>query len=112
MNIDELQAGRELDALIAEKVMEWTQCGFDEIGQEWTGIPEGGQPGYHSVIPSYTTNIAAAWQVVEKLGMQCGFSIHEKEPFAMHNGISLVAETVPLAICRAALKAVQDEPTR
>ena len=59
-----MEAGRELDALIAEKVMGWNLFA--------------GEPGYGrrpnkfmslilDPIPHYSTNIEAAWLVVEKI---------------------------------------------
>lgn len=74
----ELEAGRELDALVAEKVMGIT--GIRQITvigatvtQEpgWSGksyqMPDGrmGRPAY--VVPRYSSDIAAAWLVVERL---------------------------------------------
>src|SRR4030042_5169505 len=90
-----LKAGRELDALVAEKVMGWVWMRL-EPGHVWgdgsilkedecraslyrhdnllavwgTLIPDDGkyphgQPS--ASIPYYSTDIAAAWQVVEKL---------------------------------------------
>lgn len=79
MDIDKLEAGRELDALVAERVMEIDLAAVrDEVG--WYKHPDGYTRREPPCLP-YSTEIAAAWEVVEKLG------------------------AVPLAICRAALKA-------
>jgi hypothetical protein len=66
-----MEAGRELDTIVAERVMGWINCG--QLGNEWGG-QWGGCPPYWSqygdrclLIPSYSTDIAAAWLVVEKL---------------------------------------------
>lgn len=101
MSYDDMEAGRELDAMVVEKVM----------GVDITS-------GSHRV-PFYSTDIAAAWEVVEKLKSssfyiefyiefyinrwQCHFC-HET-----NGGVNCrrsYAPTAPLAICRAALKAI------
>jgi len=97
--VESLKAGRELDTLIAEKVM-----GLD-IGDDCD----------HSIdsclcFPPYSTDIAAAWQVVDKLiSAECGFVVSGGGSLpwlaTFRNG-QAHAETAPLAICLAALKAV------
>ncbi|MDP9315132.1 MAG: hypothetical protein M3R24_30430, partial [Chloroflexota bacterium] len=105
------EAGRDLDALVAAKVM-----GFDA-----DRIISGGgyRVGNHTPsviswahIPQYSTDIAAAWEVVEKLihldplvaiwgyedgsiGWYCDFE-----------GSKAHARTAPHAVCLAALKAI------
>lgn len=72
MNIDKLEAGRELDALIAEKVM---GCKPRLLRRADT-VPDycGCETRQHarsdddSRIAEYSTDIAAAWEVVKKLG--------------------------------------------
>jgi hypothetical protein len=157
MRIDEL-AGRELDALVAEKVMGWTGKkivygwsdrvkrlypllvfteGGSYVGDFGPFVDEEGnkiQYGkphrvYHA--PPYSTDIKAAWEVAEMMRKkpvcylgeeygafiadtiniyQCcsskwtcliGTTANDDDPeFEAH------AETAPLAICHAALKAV------
>lgn len=110
MTIDELTAGRELDALVADKVM-------GRFGPQLKTIE-----GMRS-LPNYSTDIAAAWNVVERI-----LAIEKTKNtylpvFSVQvapDGCSAVlqvgmgclevmdnASTVPLAICRAALKAVE-----
>ena len=81
MQIDDMPAGRELDALVAEKVMGWRITAWND-GEPWgnrevfppfepiNGIPadcdcishsEAGEP------PHYSTDIAAAWEVFQKV---------------------------------------------
>lgn len=100
-----MEAGRELDALIAEKVM-----GFPlEIIR---GAP------YPECPRHYSTDIAAAWEVVEK---DDGWGhdwrvkrwVSSSKPYsctaertADGQNFYAEAETAPLAICLAALKAV------
>ena len=96
MNTGEL---RELDAKVAEKLFgeEWTHMTRDYV---WSDIPE------------YSTDIKAAWLVVEKLR-------EEYEPIkiivwdkavhvfiGMDERVFVDAPTAPEAICLAALKAV------
>ena len=99
-----MKAGRELDALVAEKVMGLTE-------EDWIAGPTG--------LPRpYSTDIAAAWEVVEKLrgthrpfllshDFQDGFM---KWPVVIVGfGAVVVHEGqygAPHAICLAALKAV------
>ena len=95
MNIDKLEAGPELDALIAEMM----------------GLP----------VQNFSTDIAAAWIVVNEIIRRVGLGW-----FCLRNecdtkykpsmsgyscdfgdyGARAEAQTAPLAICRAALKAV------
>ncbi len=49
-------AGKEMDALVAEKVMGWPTTGM-----------AAGASYREANMPAYSTDIAAAWQVVEKL---------------------------------------------
>ena len=116
-----LPASRELDALVAEKVMGWTllpcpvhqprECSFG--GQ----APGEREPAH---IPPYSTSIAAAWEVVEHIKHDVSMYVNHtdaKKPTICvviaepkpYNGMMLPcgeADTAPLAICRAALKAV------
>ena len=155
MDIDRMSAGREMDLRIAEAVMGWRRLPrnnvvvlvppyFDEMdSKQWVHtifvtectvanlrVPRG-------ALPYYSTNIAAAWEVVKHLSRQgievvvCeGFSgnlstcmlyqgvatdypprdlflhLAQIEETWLHFGdivIRTQAETVPLAICRAAL---------
>ena len=108
----ELPPGRELDKLVAERVM----------GQRWQGgNPIPNHDGRWPWPAPYSTDIAAAWVVVEHprkvrgatWGLLCEragdrpsghfrFSISLLGP---GGPFALYAETAPLAICRAALLA-------
>ena len=120
MNIDELPAGRELDALVAERVMGWhITDAIKKPGQDDYGVAPG-QVGVLWVVrvPDYSTDIAAAWQVVERLikldafvSLDYDFQNVDSEKwsvtFITRKAIDCESgETAPLAICRAALKAV------
>ena len=129
----EMVAGRELDALVAEKVMKLRVI-FDEdrYGEMhiWWAVPT--DPGTVEewdkfYLPAYSTDIAAAWQVIEHMkerGLTVWFVSKEfawQEAPHWEAGLTVEpcdsgwlpqiqalasAETAPLAICRAALMAV------
>ena len=112
MKVETLVAGRELDRLVAEKVMGYTAA-CNRLGD-----------CRHLFFPS--ENIAHAWRVIEKLetlhfqwtlhGNNPIRSFHDRKPCFEYwhytNGKAdrlgrAEADTVPLAVCLAALKAVK-----
>jgi ABA sandwich protein len=148
-------AGRELDALVAEHVMGWVPLGIGPRGitaggegplapgwvgfwdgnwTRWTAMPEPTEEDEERAVPwSPSTDIAAAWEVVEKCATL--FPAHEQQAgvdrmmtrypttvidrgtvvyadavyywrATLRQGTSADAKTAPLAICLAALKAV------
>lgn len=132
-----MEAGRELDELVADKVMsikrEVRIAGTTDKAFIYTenpyfgGVVQGFEinRNYCQPLP-YSTSIEAAWQVVEKLRKShCCLTLksdfdHVWECYAIkdeddpeHHSDVIVdykiyekAETAPLAICLAALKAV------
>ena len=119
---------RERDALVAEKVMGWTNIRWDagttwmrDCLDAWIGEPPEGEPynNWPESLYEFTTDISAAWQVVEAVdplmgnspwdfvlartdgGWICNFHAEWFEQVA--DGYE--APTAPLAICIAALKA-------
>ena len=138
MNIDEMEAGRELDALIAEKVMgldwiynvEWMHQQGRYIGKfrvEFYPVVVASGEYAGTYLERYSTDITAAWQVVEKLeqsGKDWGvckvpqrniykvaFRWNIGSPdttWGWEGNAEGYANTVRLAICRAALKAVME----
>jgi hypothetical protein len=103
---------REIDALVAENVMGWILIPREKLG--W-GIPPGRPHLVDEVkeIPHYSTDIAAAWEVVEKMtenpephfelskdraGWHAGF-----DPDRPFKRVTAKATTAPLAICLARL---------
>ena len=125
MDIDKLEA-RELDARVATEVMGWKEVSLPDV--DWfvnkeyekltqpifylipnQGISFANSIGFRPFHPS--TSIAAAWAVVEKMK-------EEHEPikivvweththvFIGEDELFIHAPTAPLAICRAALRAV------
>lgn len=131
MSMTELQAGRALDALVAEKILGRTDWEHGEIGETSGGNPycvrcnELGNWGdkiftNDRCCPRYSKDIAAAWLVIEKLE-QDGFqiSLNNFTPYwhvVMTKNMGVdgfgcgQADTAPLAICLAALKAVGYQP--
>jgi hypothetical protein len=118
-----MQTGRELDALVAEKVMGWWQ------GNGWWRNSDGA--GIKIVEWRYPDQLEAdlrwepsakicdAWEVVEKLraDKEADFDLYAPAWAgtanmmggnwkAMIDGYAGVADTAPLAICLAALGAV------
>lgn len=121
MNIDEMKAGRELDALVAEKVMGWTDARVGIRSQRRFHREE--LPTPVDVGPdeewSPSTDIAAAWEVVAKFQMVYVYRAAKDlpnlkigqwealfSPDAGERALYGVADTAPLAICKAALKTV------
>ena len=118
-----MDAGRELDALVYEKVMGGTIRIAAAADHQWLieGIP------LKVIQPKYSTDIAAAWLVVEwakkygnmtiqVLPYAVWVDIHIVDPAVAESGgdidatkdfrsAILTAPTAPLAICRAALAA-------
>ena len=120
--MSELKAGAELDAMVAEKVMGWTWH-IVRIHASTNTMTAWVRPGHHvpkTIDPGnnwnaplpYSTDIAAAWEVVEKmykdhkLGMWMDVTVPESGIDAYFGDFKGAADTAPLAICLAALKAV------
>ena len=126
-----MKAGRELDALVAIAVFGAKHSGTSAA--EWMHFPTTGPyadcdcEGHMEaqVCPRYSTNIADAWEVVEKLGRWHGFDFmivmpdpeqtfhlrtyeagwYEATNDGPERRVVSDADTAPLAICLAALKA-------
>lgn len=112
-----MKAGRELDALVAEKVMGWVW--IKEINSP--RAPELLPPNGHSPvmaddpIPRFSTDIAAAWSVIEKLSGPDEYATYQitnagaaGDVFVCVGKGEAFAETLPLAICLAAIHAVEN----
>ena len=113
-------AGRELDALVAEKVMGWKVDNEHPYTTYYDGIDfMGSNCEDDQAYWSPSTDIAAAWQVVEKMrergydtcvsnGERPPPNVWEAEIYVYPGGLGggcEKADTAPLAICLAALKA-------
>lgn len=118
MNIDEMPAGRELDALIAEKVMGWV-VNFDntyvtdatEMTEMWMPIPK------FSISETVALRVASCirakggWHlrmVIERRQIYAHFwkGMTWKRKWKRRRSVFACADSAPLAICRAALKVV------
>jgi hypothetical protein len=109
--IENTPAGKEMDALIAREIFGMT---IDKTFKgEWVVNPSYyvgslGESRARGWAPKpYSTDIAAAWEVVEKklVGMHLGFILTDMWELTWGE-IGVIADTAPLAICRAALLAV------
>lgn len=107
VDAETIPAGRELDALVAEKVM-----GFEVTNYEPIGIRKG---GWILPIPNYSTEIKDAWEVVEKLNLFEKYLLAKSDvnwciggdfsrELSFEEQAIASGNTAPLAICRAALK--------
>lgn len=121
VDIHTLEAGPELDALVAEKVMGWTlltkahgklmgEVDKDGVLRMWCDGPA----IKRNVLDwSPSREIAAAWEVVEKLRLDPRHRALSVIPTTFgyqvvsQLGHQADAETAPLAICRAALAALK-----
>lgn len=137
MNYDEMPAGHELDNLIAKAVMGWKECHDDDRGSppgmfetsrasaryRFTS-PENAERSDVDFRPS--TEISCAWEVTSIMlarkrplilwqiddGSWCaattdGEPSHDDFWIDDHIDHYATASTAPLAICRAALKAME-----
>lgn len=118
-----MTVGRELDALISEYCL-----GHHVIRQKKGTMKERTLNGHIRPLRSYSTDIAAAWEVVERMGITV-LPIKDKSWFAMVGvregwenpaefiqylqnadflvGGAAVEKSAPLTICLAAIKAVE-----
>jgi hypothetical protein len=110
----DMKPGRELDALISKKVM---GIKHEDVKPIAIGFKTGEFTG-----PYYSTDIAAAWDVVEKLSGY-DFEISKDYDEVMHNCLFRLeefiesdvrnhtwqanGESAPHAICLAALRAIE-----
>ncbi len=108
--IDNMPAGTELDALVAENAMGWEVQTHFEDRIVWKTVGPVG-----SLLDDWnpSTDIYDAWQIVEKaLPYHFGLTFNKREDLWVC-GIQIgdgfgnaYGETAPLSICRASLKAV------
>ena len=119
-----MEAGREMDCAIAEEIFGWKI--LTKIPPLiWINNPaDKANGGYGNRVPHYSTDIAAAWEVVKKLvsieeegftkwqvvidsdGINRWIADFKDDPLHTTN---CSAPTAPLAICRAALLAIMKE---
>lgn len=108
-----MKPGRDLDALVNEKIFRIISLKVRE------GNPAGMKPGWPDNIPHYSTDISAAWGVVENMcivDVAQVRKINENGKEEVFYSCKIVTEmckvfkeygnTAPHAICLAALRAV------
>jgi hypothetical protein len=120
---------RELDALIAEKVMALTVVRVPfvpsrvQISDETVVLMDDARKEFYTAypraicggrLPRYSTSIADAWQVVEKMWTECWRLHLQGYPSSWTASFDDLGEThtaehltAPRAICLAALKALE-----
>lgn len=115
MKYDELDAGPEMDRLCVEKVMGWQKEKWDRNGNRSSGVLWSTEEGArHPAAFCPSTNIAHAWEVVERMRQRSLFAnVMQRQEvahctFEDYDGLEVSrwkAKTAPLAICKAAIKA-------
>lgn len=111
MTTTDLPAGPELDRLVAEDVMEWFVEDSGD-GMPWFAVwpGDGTSRWVHQVaVWNPSTNMAHAWEVVERMRVHGSAAIQSGD-FGwevIFGGSVGIADTAQLAICRAALKAME-----
>lgn len=140
--VETLVAGRDLDALIAERVMGWevdrkhkyglysrstfvrddkTKVGFPPGTPEFCDCrgssltPKADRHRHYTSVPHYSTDIAAAWKIFDRFLIVCLLKDAQttpSEPFLgqVFDGKQTHyarAENPALALCRAALSAIE-----
>lgn len=123
---DTLPAGGDLDCEVAERIFGWTDARWDEIG--YSGKPPGKET--YTEVPKFSTDPAAMMQVVERmkslgwlvhmLAMADGWVVNARRHILPANGdwqeatfttdfIQEIGDTLPEAVCIAALSALSRE---
>jgi hypothetical protein len=112
----DLAAGVELDRVIAQRVFGWELLNDTALGNPWRvpgGDPYSGQYSYTSLTPPYSTDMAAALAVFERMVARAG-SGHIEASMDYTGGEDLIAwvsfgnaagaaGALPWAVCIAAL---------
>lgn len=117
-----MNAGRELDALVAEKVMGWQWFPSSVNSEQLVLVPDQGAvllvrwgQMVTELVPPYSTEIAAAWEVLERLRQPdyyepsdgpWGRFIDNLNYNYKHSISRLMFDLSPFVICHAALKSV------
>jgi hypothetical protein len=126
LSINEMEAGREMDALVAENVMGWKphkviSCPFNKEGCLVYHYEGDWRPNWKDIVPNYSTDIKDAWKVVEKMDAggyslditrypneKCRVNFHIPFSSRLKDNVTAEGKEFPLAICRAALLAVAE----
>lgn len=122
---------REIDALVAKHVMGWPPASchayWHDPDASLTGEPKGrtlswSEPtasGQELELPHYSTDISAAWEVVEwlrardfifEVSFRTSSDVWEVQIWEQDGDIEVTrVDTAPIAICLAALKTVMHD---
>jgi hypothetical protein len=108
----DLPAGPALDELVAVQVMGWQRLPDSIDGLVVHRLYRSPVGLETSWVPPFSTTIAHAWEVVERMQPREVRIIWSREHSVWlanfdHQAMNAVEPTAPLAICRAALAAVQ-----
>lgn len=116
-----MEAGRELDVLIATKVLGYAQPKYVYIGEpDYSEIDAWwyeDKDGAWEELPKYSVDMGAAWEVVERfkwpkfyVGLQRTDTGNWRCDIETHGGdgptYSDYHKTAPMAICLAAIKVI------
>lgn len=103
-----MPAGREMDALVWMAINGQKPniliCRYVDGDYQ----PHAGYPVGHISPPHYSTDIAVAWEAMEKF-KERSWSIYWERGHWVVEEMHVTAETAPLAICRAALLAMEPQ---
>lgn len=118
MNIDTLESGEEMDALIAENVF-GRLVTWNRAFQYTTDEERKEDPYIHAflTIPEYSTNLTAAWKIVEELQSRhfyvdirtCSdfYEVWITKHESGDTTSTFAHPRLPFAICKAALAAIE-----
>jgi hypothetical protein len=122
VKIAEMQAGRELDVMVAEKVMGWRWPVSADRGSP-LGVRDHWRDDANKTVylpeqlPYFSNDDASAWQVVDELhhqGLKVTVVVDSYSDTVLANIKKLnrtiadaTASTMPLAVCQAALMALE-----
>jgi hypothetical protein len=96
---------REYDRLVAEHVMGWTALRWHLLAETYVGKdPKQPSSAFEEVVPYYTTDISAAWEVVEMMKRMDEHVRYHFDDLTCDR--YCIWELTPEIICKAALKAV------
>ena len=122
-NILHMPAGREMDALVAESVMgikvrisdgKWELCARMDYADAGELMVDNTGLFYSERIHKHSTDIAAAFEVAEKFGyyeikrLGKRYAVYIENDDNIRTGVSQ-EDSLPLAICRAALLAEMEK---
>lgn len=100
-----MQAGREMDALVHANIFGAVSVKMKNVFPGFDGFVFADQDGKFCPVPKYSTDIGAAWQIVEHFHNEATLNnVHGV--WEVHlQGICGKSQSAPLAICRSALLA-------